>query len=182
MFGLSIPDSDLTSTFDAKLRKTSLENLLADYLRRRAEQEPQVLVLEDCHWLDPLSRDLLDVVARVVASSAVLLVLVYRPEAALPQGLGLAQLPQIEELPLAALDEAHMTELAWAGSSCSCSTTTKSRLRRTLLTELVVGRAQGNPVLRRGSSWNYVHAQEIGIRPHEQGASARSSSPKVCTA
>jgi predicted ATPase/class 3 adenylate cyclase len=157
MFGLSIPDNDLTSTFDAKLRKTSLENLLADYLRKRARQEPQVLVLEDCHWLDPLSRDLLDVVARVVASSPVLLVLVYRPEAALPQGLGLAQIPHIEELQLSALDETHMSELANAKLAQLFDHDTDST---TLLTELVVSRAQGNPFYAE-ELLNYVHAQEI---------------------
>jgi class 3 adenylate cyclase/tetratricopeptide (TPR) repeat protein len=157
MFGLSIPDNDLTRSFDAKLRKTSLENLLADYLRQRAASEPQVLVLEDCHWLDPLSRDLLDVVARVVASSPVLLVLVYRPEAALPQGLGLAQLPQIEELPLAALDEAHMSELARAKLVQLFDDDTDTTQ---LLVELVVGRAQGNPFYVE-ELLNYVHAQEI---------------------
>ena len=46
-----------------ELRKTSLEALLADALRGLAS-EPLVLVLEDCHWIDALSRDLLEVLAR----------------------------------------------------------------------------------------------------------------------
>ena len=41
---------------------------LADCLRARAAEEPLVLVLEDCHWIDPLSRDLLETLARVTAS------------------------------------------------------------------------------------------------------------------
>ena len=129
MFGLSIPDTDLTRSFDAKLRKTSLENLLADYLRRQAQAEPQVLVLEDCHWLDPLSRDLLDVVARVVASSPVLLVLVYRPEAALPQGLGLANLPQLEEVQLGGAGRGRDDGARPGRSSCNCSTTAAATRR-----------------------------------------------------
>ena len=36
LLGLSIPDNELTASFDPKLRKTSLENLLADCLRARA--------------------------------------------------------------------------------------------------------------------------------------------------
>jgi predicted ATPase len=59
LLDLPIPDNDLTGSFDAKLRKTSLEGLLAECLRARASEAPIVLVLEDCHWLDPLSRDLL---------------------------------------------------------------------------------------------------------------------------
>ena len=64
---LPIPDNDLTAQFDAKLRKTSLEGLLVECLRAQAGAAPLVLVLEDCHWLDPLSRDLLEVLARALA-------------------------------------------------------------------------------------------------------------------
>ena len=37
------------------------------------------MVLEDCHWLDPLSHDLIEVIARALVDLPVLLVLVYRP-------------------------------------------------------------------------------------------------------
>ena len=70
----TIEDNDLTRSFEAKLRKSSLESMLLRYLARRAEREPLVIVLEDCHWLDALSADLLDEVARVAAALAVLLV------------------------------------------------------------------------------------------------------------
>ena len=45
--------------------RRSLEDLLADCLRARAATEPVVIVLEDCHWIDELSRDLLEVLVRV---------------------------------------------------------------------------------------------------------------------
>ncbi len=76
---LSIPDNDLTHSFDAKLRKESLEALLVDCLRTRAQEAPLLLVLEDCHWLDPLSHDLLDLIGRTVADLPVFLVMAYRP-------------------------------------------------------------------------------------------------------
>ncbi len=76
---LPIPDNELTATFDAKLRKSSLEALLLDCLRARSQQTPFVLLLEDCHWLDPLSHDLLEAVALAVASLPVLMLLAYRP-------------------------------------------------------------------------------------------------------
>ena len=85
----------LTSSFDPKLRKTSLENLLADCLRARAAAEPLVLVLEDCHWLDPLSRDLLDVIARTAATAPVLDRLRLSPRRRALQGLALGALPDI---------------------------------------------------------------------------------------
>ena len=74
-----IPDNELTGSFDAKLRKESLESLLVDCLRKRARSMPLLLVLEDCHWLDPLSHDLLEVIGRAIVDLPVLIVIAYRP-------------------------------------------------------------------------------------------------------
>ena len=79
VLNLQIPDNELTETFSAKLRKESLESLLIDCLRSRAREMPFLLVLEDCHWLDPLSHDLLDVIGRAAADLPVLILLTYRP-------------------------------------------------------------------------------------------------------
>ncbi len=79
VLNLSIPDNDLTSTFDAKLRKTSLESLLVDCLRSHARITPLLLVFEDCHWLDPLSHDLLEVIGRAIVDLPVMMVMAYRP-------------------------------------------------------------------------------------------------------
>ena len=76
---LSIPDNDLTQTFDAKLRKESLESLLVDCLRARTRARPTLIVLEDCHWIDPLSNELLSAIGRAIANMPVLLLLSYRP-------------------------------------------------------------------------------------------------------
>ncbi|MCW2974895.1 MAG: repeat-containing protein [Actinomycetia bacterium] len=164
VFGLSIPDTELTSSFDAKLRKTSLENLLVDCLRARARTEPLVLVLEDCHWLDPLSRDLLGVIARAVDSAPMLLVLAYRPEAASPQGLALTQLPALEELPLAALEDAEMNDVI--RSKLSQLRSTDTEVAPPLL-DLVVGRAQGNPFYAE-ELLNYV--EEHGVDASDESA------------
>ena len=75
-----LPDNDLTAAFDGELRKTSLEDLLARLLAAARRARPLVLVLEDGHWLDALSRDLLGVLARVTVPPAVLLVFTSRPD------------------------------------------------------------------------------------------------------
>jgi len=74
-----IVDNDLTRSLEAKVRKSSLEALLVDCLRAHAGQHPLLLVLEDCHWLDPLSHDLILEIGRAIAELPVLLLLVYRP-------------------------------------------------------------------------------------------------------
>lgn len=76
---LPIPDNELTASFDAKLRKSSLEALLVDCLRARSQHAPILLISENCQWLDPLSYDLLDVTARAIVNMPVLLLLAYRP-------------------------------------------------------------------------------------------------------
>jgi class 3 adenylate cyclase/tetratricopeptide (TPR) repeat protein len=79
VFGLPIPDNELTASFDAKLRKESLESLLVDCVRKRSRLMPILLVLEDCHWLDPLSHDLLEIIGRAIVDLPVLIAIAYRP-------------------------------------------------------------------------------------------------------
>jgi class 3 adenylate cyclase/tetratricopeptide (TPR) repeat protein len=159
LLGIAIPDNELTRAFEAELRKTSLEALLADCLRARAADEPLVLVLEDCHWIDGLSRDLLEQLARVVASQRVLILLAYRPAQQSGGGLGLERLPQFSELPLPDFERDEAEQLI------------ASRLRPVLgadadvpeaLTELVVTRAEGNPFYIE-ELLNYVQAQDVDL-------------------
>lgn len=79
VLGIPLADNDLTRQMDARLRKESREALLVDCLRARATTTSLVLVLEDVHWLDALSTDLLTAIGRAIASLPVLLVLAYRP-------------------------------------------------------------------------------------------------------
>lgn len=98
LVGLDIPDNELTASLDAKVRKASVEDLLAVYLRARSAEGPLVLVLEDCHWIDALSRDLLAVLGRTTAALPVLFVLAYRPSGSVGGGLGVEQIPDFTEL------------------------------------------------------------------------------------
>ncbi len=100
---LPIPEETLSSLLDVKSRKLLLESLLIDCLLYRANESPLLLVLEDCHWIDPLSQDLLDRVAQAIAGAPVLLVMLYRPptsgeDPSLLQRI--APLPYWTELPL----------------------------------------------------------------------------------
>ncbi|MEZ4611908.1 MAG: AAA family ATPase [Caldilineaceae bacterium] len=55
VLNVALSENDLTRSLDARARKVSLESLLLDCLRAEVEHAPMVLVLEDCHWLDPLA-------------------------------------------------------------------------------------------------------------------------------
>ena len=160
LLDLPIPDSELTASFDAKLRKTSLEGLLAECLRARAGAAPLLLVLEDCHWIDPLSRDLLEVLVRSLPALPVLVVLAYRPGAGADRGLGIESLPHFAEIALAELDREQTSMLI------------RSRLRQMrgaegapppALADLVIGRTQGNPFYIE-QLLDYIAAQGVDLQ------------------
>ncbi len=78
--GMTVTDNAWTSGLTGALRKSALEALLADCLRAQAQaDEPILLVVDDAHWLDPLSRDLSAVLARATSGLPVLLLLAARP-------------------------------------------------------------------------------------------------------
>jgi adenylate cyclase len=94
VLNVTLPESELTATFDAKLRKVSLESLLIDCVRWRANQRPILFLLEDCHWLDALSHELLEVLCQAITELPVLIMLAYRP----PQ-LERLQAPRVTGMP-----------------------------------------------------------------------------------
>jgi len=94
VLNLPIPDNELTHALDAQLRKASLEALLVDCVKARVahvgrdamnvehvttRSAPLLFVLEDSHWMDALSADLLSALARIVPNYALMIVLAYRP-------------------------------------------------------------------------------------------------------
>ncbi len=159
LLGIPIDDNDLTRGFDAKLRKSSLEQLLQRYLSVRAAGEPMVLWLDDCHWIDSLSADLLEVVARVVAGLPMLVILSYRPGSFAPP-----KSPAPTVIEPARLDPE------------ACRTLLVSRLEQLYGSEVdppeslmsrLIERAGGNPFYL-GELANYLHS--CGVDPTDEAA------------
>lgn len=61
------------------LRKKTLQ-LLAEWLLRLSRQQPVVLLVEDLHWIDPSTLDLIATILEQMQQSRVLLLLTYRAE------------------------------------------------------------------------------------------------------
>lgn len=78
--GVDLPDTPLTATFDAKLRKTSLESLMAGVIEATSARAPLALVLDAAETMDELSWDMVEVLRRSIARLPVLLVVARRPE------------------------------------------------------------------------------------------------------
>lgn len=158
VLNLPIPDNDLTASLDARLRKTAREDLLAEVLHAQAQTRPLLLVLDDCHWLDPMSSDLLTVLGRAAANLPVLILLLYRPLDASAQ-LRVAQLPHFTEITLVEFTPAEAQRLIELKLARQFGPETP------VPPELVAGitaRAGGNPFFI-DELVNYLHDQ--GIRP-----------------
>ncbi|MDB5076134.1 MAG: repeat-containing protein [Chloroflexi bacterium] len=172
VLNLSVPDSELTRSFDAKLRKSSLEALLVDCLQALAARSPLLLVLEDCHWIDALSQDLVEALGRAAANLPVIMVLSYRPSdsqdhahnrwESLPHFTEIRlnyfsahEAGQLIQLKLAQLDGAHVGVPAE-------------------LVERITARADGNPFYIE-ELINYI--RDRGIDPRDSAAIERLELP-----
>jgi class 3 adenylate cyclase/tetratricopeptide (TPR) repeat protein len=84
VLGLDIPDNELTRDLDAKLRRQRVLDLVVKLLQVRAQDKPLMLIVEDAHWADSASMDLINYVARNIAGQPILLILPHRPDDGLP--------------------------------------------------------------------------------------------------
>ena len=106
---LSLPASErhpLPNLSPQRKKERTLEALIRQ-LEGLARQQPVVVVFEDAHWIDPTSRELLDLAVERVRSLPVLLVVTFRPEFQ-PPWIGQ---PQVTMLALNRLDRRDRTAL-----------------------------------------------------------------------
>jgi class 3 adenylate cyclase len=84
---LTIPDDRYgeTTLSPEDLRKKTLA-LLVEWLLRVGRQQPAILLVEDLHWMDPSTLELLGQVIEQLPAERVLLLLTYRPDFAPPWG------------------------------------------------------------------------------------------------
>lgn len=79
---LSIPTGDRYPplALTPQKRKERTFAALLDYLTGLAAREPILAVVEDVHWLDPTSRELLDLCVQLAQTHRILLLITCRPE------------------------------------------------------------------------------------------------------
>src|SRR5262249_14393212 len=88
-------------------KERTLEALIRQ-LEGLARQQPMVVVFEDAHWIDPTSRELLDLTVEHVRGLPVLLIVTFRPEFQPPW----TGQPQVTMLSLNRLDRRDRSALA----------------------------------------------------------------------
>jgi tetratricopeptide (TPR) repeat protein len=115
---IAIPDNDLTRTLDPQLRDRLLKSLLVACVRAEARRAPILFVLDDCHWIDSLSQELLELMSRSIADLPVALVLAGRTHTEGTRPLAwLAQLSHAQVMPLDELpdnDVAALIKQIWS--------------------------------------------------------------------
>ena len=172
VLNVSLPDNDLTHSLDAKLRKESLESLLFDCLRAQAARTPLLLILEDCHWLDPLSRDLTEFIGRNLSKLPLLMIVLYRPpESGHETVLNFAQLPHFTELALTDFTTAEAEKLIEFKFIQHYGIHSKAPSQ---LIERIQAKAQGNPFYI-DEMINFLH--DRGIDPYDTNALVRVNLP-----
>ena len=171
--GLELPDTELTATLRREAAQDLARGPAGDVPARPGAAEPLLIVLEDCHWLDPLSRDLLEAVGTpAVRRCRCSWCSPTGPRRARARGLGLASLPGATEVPLTALEDAEMAVLIEARLGGATGSDGLPRPGD--------GPRPGQPVLRRGAA--QLRAAPGHRRRRRARRSPRSTCPTACAA
>jgi predicted ATPase len=144
VLNLNLPENDFTKNLEPKIRQSALHALLEDCLKAQATDEPTLIMIEDLHWIDALSHDLLEQLAKALADHAVCFLLAYRP----PQ-MERLKTPRIEALEQFTRIELSELTTAEAESAIRAKLTQLYPAREGALpaglVETLMARAQGNP-------------------------------------
>jgi class 3 adenylate cyclase/tetratricopeptide (TPR) repeat protein len=170
LLGLALPDTEVTAGMEPAVRTESRVALLLDCLRARAAAGPVLLVLEDAHWLDPLSHDLLDAVARAIPALPVAVLLAYRPPAREHrQAVRVEELPHFTAVVLTGLGPADAAALVAARLAAHGGTRPPAEWIAAL-----VARAAGNPFYLEEL---VAYARERGLNLADPAARAQITWP-----
>ncbi len=75
-----LPNSAADLNLSPQRKREMLFEALLHQLEAVARSRPVLMVFEDAHWIDPTSRELLDLTVDRVARLPVLLIITFRPE------------------------------------------------------------------------------------------------------
>ncbi|GAB4201842.1 MAG: hypothetical protein OHK0022_24320 [Roseiflexaceae bacterium] len=180
LLGLSLPDNDFTRTLQPKERQGALHGLLGECLAvaaREAQEEGGglLLVLEDLHWVDSVSLDLLGDLAEAITDLPVLILLAYRPAVQERRTLTRLQaLPHFGQIVLEGLRSTAAEDLIRA--KLALLFPARRGVLPPQLVALLTERAQGNPFYLE-ELLNYLH--DRALNPYDPAALAAVDLPET---
>jgi len=77
---LSLPNSTAELSLSPQRKRETLFEALLHQLKALSPGRPILMVFEDAHWIDPTTRELLDLILERVRRISVLLIVTFRPE------------------------------------------------------------------------------------------------------
>lgn len=165
ILGLSIPDNDFTTGLEPRFRRSNLEALLLDCLSAAVslagERGSLFLVLEDLHWIDQASADLLESMIREIPGQRVLILLAYRPvEVNQAKIKALESLPYFTKISLSELSPEE-TELAIRAKMIQLYPEWQGAVPQKLIQKVII-QAEGNPFYAE-ELLNYLHDRDIDL-------------------
>jgi class 3 adenylate cyclase/tetratricopeptide (TPR) repeat protein len=172
LLDIPIEDNDFTRALEPKDRRNLLTTLLEDCLKSVVAEQPVeglLIVLEDLHWIDSLSNDLLETLARVSVNLPVCFVLAYRPPATVslrdttPQVESLSHFTRITINQLTNVEAGQLIRAKLA-QLFSAQLTHTGAPPQALVSELTA-RAEGNPFYIE-ELLNYL--RDRGINPYDE--------------
>lgn len=104
------PGNSILAEAGAEMRREALVHTLQLIFQRWSARTAGVLVLEDLHWIDSASREVVSAILRVVRDQRVLAVVTMRPEAPLPWQ-SWQNVRQIDLQPLSERDAQSLVEM-----------------------------------------------------------------------
>jgi class 3 adenylate cyclase/tetratricopeptide (TPR) repeat protein len=135
VLGFPVEEATSAKSLDPQVRLQRLMKLVAQVIWNKARERPLLLVLEDIHWADVASSELLDHVAADIQDVPVFLCLTQRSSAGRP--LALEGMPHHTRLLLEELSPQESVRLA--------GLTIGARTLPDELADLVVAKSRGNP-------------------------------------
>jgi adenylate cyclase len=166
ILGLNIPENEFTEALEPKVRQNALHTLLEDCLKAVVQDDPLLIVMEDLHWIDALSHDLLEDLAKGLWQHPVCFVLVYRPpQLERLQAPRLEALSQFTRLTLKELNTAEAEQVIRA-KLAQLYPDHEDDMPSPLL-EKLIARTQGNPFYLE-ELLNYLH--DRGFDPRNPAA------------
>jgi tetratricopeptide (TPR) repeat protein len=161
VLNLPIPDSELIAPLDPQARDGLLRSLLLECLRHRASSVPILLVLEDCHWIDPASAALLEFLVSRIGHQRILLLMTSRntvDAGPIPASL----------LRLAGFNELRLTELSSADAAQLVGLRLQQRFSAAApvdpaVLNRIAEKGEGNPFYL-GELVNYLYAKDPTFR------------------
>jgi len=167
LLGLSLPENDFTQSLEPKDRQGALHALLRDCLMAMARETQGtggglLIVVEDAHWIDAASADLLADLVQVISMLPVLLVLAYRPlDSDQAWDVRIVEVPNFTHISLPGLDDGAIEQLIRAKLR-QLFPTRDGALATELIAELIE-RTQGNPFYLE-EVLHYLHDRDIDPR------------------